>query len=169
MTSMTAEMADTATLVDTAESAHAVMGGFLARCSLMNYRAAQMIATWFSEDDRFKPLTYVMHDLPFANKRDVVALRLTADHPEADALRAVIEEADRIMQRRDLVAHGLLSSNGGGVFQIKSHSAGKFLRDTEAPDILAIDELRAWSARAVTACEEMLRLAELMRRRRRAA
>jgi hypothetical protein len=152
--------------IDTTERAHEVIGGFLVRCSLMNYRAAQMIATWFSEDERFKPLTYVMHDLPFANKRDVVALRLTADHPEAEALRTVMREADEIMQRRDLVAQGLLSSNGAGVFTIKSHSASKFLRDTDALDILPVDEIPSWSARAVTVCEEILRLADLLRRSR---
>jgi len=151
--------------VMTAEQAHEIIGGFLVRCSLMNYRSGQMIARWFSEDERFKPLGYVMHNLSFSHKKDVVALRLTTGHPEADAVRAVMEEADAIMQRRDLVANGLLSGGPKGSFSIKSHSAARFLMGSGEVDILPVSEIPAWSARAVAASEEIVRLADFMKGR----
>jgi hypothetical protein len=147
------------------DHAYAVVGGFIARCSLMDYRAGQMIARWFTgEAANFRQLGYVMHDLPFRQKRDVMTARLTAFHPEADALTAVMAEAELIMQRRDLALNGLLGPDRRLGFAIKSHSASRYILDGD--DILPVSEIPEWSARAVTATEEIQRLATRCRHSR---
>jgi hypothetical protein len=146
-----------------AEVAHAIVGGFILRCSVLNYRAGQMIAHWFCSDEREKLLSYVTHSIDFAKKKDIVAERLTRYHPAAEELRAAIEEAAEVMRRRDLVASGLLSGPPEGPFFIKSFSAAKFLQGEER-DVLPVDELPQWSARATALAEEIVRLTDRLNR-----
>ena len=94
---------------DPVEQAHAIVGGFILRCSVMNYRAGQMIAHWFCSDEREKTLSYVTHSIDFKQKRDIVVERVSRFHTAAAEMVSVMEEADRVMQRRDLSVHGLLS------------------------------------------------------------
>jgi hypothetical protein len=147
-----------------AEQAHAVVGGFVLRCSVLNYRVGQMVAHWFCTDEREKFLSYVAHAIDFQKKKDIVAERLTRYHPAADDLRAAMDEADEVMQRRDLVVHGLLSGPPDGPFVIKSFSAARFLRGDGQRDILPVDEIPAWSARALAVMEEIVRLTDRLNR-----
>jgi hypothetical protein len=146
------------------DQAHAVVGGFVLRCSLMNYRAGQMIAHWFCTDEREKQLSYVVHNMDFRLKRDIVIERLSRHHPAANELRSAMDEAERIMQRRDLAAQGLLSGPPQGPFFLKSFSAGRFLRGDGESDILDVAEIPQWSMRATAISEELVRLTDRLNR-----
>lgn len=146
------------------DDAHAMIGGFILRCSVLNYRAGQMIAHWFCRDERERQLSYVLHNLDFRQKRDVVIERLSRHHPAAEELMAAMDEAEKIMQRRDLAIHGLLSGPPNGPFLIKSFSAARFLRGEGETDILPVSELEAWSMKATAIAEELVRLADRLNR-----
>jgi hypothetical protein len=148
--------------VTSAEQAHAVVGGFILRCSVLNYRAGQMIAHWFCTDEREKFLSYVAHSIDFQKKKDIVAERLTRYHPAAAELKAAMGAADEVMQRRDLVVGGLLSGPPEGPFFVKSFSAARFLRGEGQRDVLPVAEIPAWSAKAVSISEEIVRLTNRM-------
>lgn len=146
------------------DEAHAVIGGFILRCSLMNYRAGQMIAHWFCTDEREKQLSYVTHNIDFRMKRDIVIERLSRYHPAANELMAAMDTAERIMQRRDLAVHGLLSGPPRGPFFIKSFSAARFLRGENEKDVLPVVEIPQWSTRATAISEELVRLTDRLKR-----
>ncbi len=158
-------MSNEALDVTTAEQAHEVVGGFILRCSVMNYRTGQMIAHWFCSDEREKLLSYVVHNIDFKAKRDIVIERVTRYHPAADELVALINDADKVMQRRDLAVHGLLSGAPGGPYSIKSFSAARFLRSDGEHDILPVAELPMWSAKATSISEELVRLTDRLNRK----
>jgi hypothetical protein len=151
--------------VTSAEQAHAIVGGFILRCSVLNYRAGQMIAHWFCTDEREKFLSYVAHSIDFQKKKDIVAERLTTYHPAAADLKSVMEQAAEVMQRRDLVAAGLLSGPPEGPFFIKSFSAARFLRAEGQRDILPVAEIPAWSAKAVALSEDLVRLTDRLNKK----
>jgi hypothetical protein len=149
---------------ETVEQAHEIIGGFVVRCAVMNYRASQMIAHWFCTDDRERYLSYVTQTIGFQKKKDIVAERLTRYHPAAAELRSIMAEADEIMERRDLAVSGLLSGAPGGPFFVKSFSAGRFITEAGARDVLPVAEIPAWSNRAVKVAEELVRLTDRLNR-----
>lgn len=138
--------------------AHAAIGGFVARCSLLDYRVSQFMARWFCAHDKQKFLSYTFRAMPFAQKRQVIEERLTNWHSDPEALRAAMAEAAAILERRNLVASGLLSRRGSGVLCIKSFSGARFLSDDSAIDILNIADLPSLSERATTLTEQIIAL-----------
>jgi hypothetical protein len=153
LTSHSRSAADDASKV---EQAHAAIGGFLVRCSALEFRIGQFIARWFCSNEKQKFLSYVLHSMPFAQKRQVVEERLTAFHPDPEALRSVMEEAASVFERRDLVASGLLSRLRGGDYCIKSFSGARFLSEAGGRDILPIASLAEWSERATRLSDQLV-------------
>jgi hypothetical protein len=150
--------------VTSIDQAHAIIGGFILRCSVMNYRAGQMIAHWFCTDEREKQLSYVTHNMDFRLKRDIVIERLSRYHPAANELMQAMNEAELIMQRRDLAVQGLLSGPPHGPFYIKSFSAGRFLKGEGETDVLAVAEIPDWSNRVTALSEALVRLTDRLNR-----
>lgn len=143
--------------VGSPEEAQELVGHFIVHCSLLDYRAGQLIARWFLSDDKLKYLSYVLHPMAFEEKKNVIVERLAEYHTRPHELRAVTEEAGLVMQRRRLVGRGLLSTVEGR-FCIKSFSASRFLTMAGEDDIIMIDELPEWSARARLAGERLVEL-----------
>ena len=80
--------ADTATADPEIEKAHALIGGFIVRCSALEFRASQLIARWFCADTKGKYLSYVLHGMSFTQMQQIIEERLSAYHPEPLATRS---------------------------------------------------------------------------------
>jgi len=143
--------------VRNAEHAQEIIGHFVVHCSLMDYRASQFIARWFLEDDKLKYLSYVLHAMNFEEKRNIIAERMIDYFPNPDDLLSLTGEAELIMQRRNLVTRGLLSTMQGE-FCIKSFSASKFLSAAEGDDVIMVKELPGWAARARAVAERLVEI-----------
>ncbi len=141
------------------EMAHAAIGGFVARCSLLDYRVSQFVARWFCSGEKQKFLSYTLKAMPFAEKRQVIEERLSAWHGDSDALRSAMVEIAAILQRRNLVSSGILSRRSSGSLCIKSFSGARFILDDEVPDIVDIADLRELSERATELAERLVALA----------
>jgi hypothetical protein len=70
------------------DQAHAKIGGFVPRCSLLDYRTSQFIARWFCEGEKQKFLSYTLKAMDFATRRQVIEERLSEWHQESQALCA---------------------------------------------------------------------------------
>lgn len=138
------------------EQAHAAIGGFLVRCSALDFRVGQLIARWFCSEDKQKYLSYVLHSMAFPQKRQVIEDRLTSYHPEPEALRHTMGEIAGVFERRELVASGLLSKLRGGEYCIKSFSGARFLSEAAGRDILPISALPELSERATRLTEQLV-------------
>lgn len=138
--------------------AHAVIGGFIARCSLLDYRVSQFVARWFCAQDKQKFLSYTLRAMPFAEKRQVIEERLTNWHKDPNALRTTLTEIAAVLERRNLVASGLLSRRSTGTLCIKSFSGARLISDEGAIDIIDIADLAAWSERASELADRMVSL-----------
>lgn len=138
--------------------AHAALGGFIARCSLLDYRVSQFMARWFCAQEKQKFLSYTLKAMPFAEKRQVIEERLTNWHKDADALRSAMAEIAGVLERRNLVANGVLSRRSSGALCIKSFSGARFISDEGAIDIIAIEDLAALSEKASELAERMVAL-----------
>lgn len=147
------------------QSAHSTVGGFIARCSALDYRTGQLIARWFCTGDKQKYLSYVLHSMPFEQKRQIVEERLTRYHPAPEDVRATMTEVAAVIARRDLVASGLLSRFPGGGYCIKSFSGARFLDDPGEEDIIAIDALPEWSERATRLAERLIGIGDQLAER----
>jgi hypothetical protein len=139
--------------------AHAEIGGFIARCSLLEYRVSQFMARWFCAHDKQKFLAYTLQAMAFPEKRQIVDERLTNWHKNPEGLRAAFAEISAIIERRNLVARGVLSRRSSGALCIKSFSGAKFISDDGAIDIINIADLAAWSERASELSERLIALA----------
>jgi hypothetical protein len=139
-------------------AAHAEIGGFIARCSLLDYRVSQFIARWFTARDKQKFLSYTLKAMPFAEKRQVIEERLTGWHKDPDGLRAAMSEIATLFERRNLVATGVLSRRSSGALCIKSFSAARIISDEGAIDIIDIGELVTWSEKASELAERLIAL-----------
>jgi hypothetical protein len=142
--------------------AHAAIGGFIARCSLLDYRVSQFMARWFCAGDKQKFLSYTLRAMDFAEKRQVIEERLTNWHQDPDGLRAAMAEIAAVLERRNLVANGVLSRRSSGGLCIKSFSGARFLSDGDAIDIIAVAELANWSERATELAERLLALGSML-------
>lgn len=138
--------------------AHAAIGGFIARCSLLDYRVSQFMARWFCAQQKQKFLSYTLKAMPFAEKRQVIEERLTNWHKEPEALRVAMTEIAAVLERRNLVASGVLSRRPSGALCIKSFSGARFISDEGAIDIIAIEDLAALSEKASELAERMVAL-----------
>lgn len=138
--------------------AHAAMGGFIARCSLLDYRTAQFMARWFCSHDKQKFLSYTLKAMPFGEKRQVIEERLTNWHKEPESLRAAMAEIAAVLERRNLVASGILSRRTSGELCIKSFSGARFISDDDAIDILNVADLVIWSEKARELTERIVAL-----------
>jgi hypothetical protein len=138
--------------------AHAEIGGFIARCSLLDYRVSQFIARWFASHDKQKFLSYTLKAMPFAEKREVIEERLTKWHKDPDSLTEAMAEIAAVIERRNLVATGVLSRRSNGALCIKSFSGARFISDEGAIDIIDVADLAAWSERARELTERMISL-----------
>lgn len=138
------------------EQAHAAIGGFLVRCSALDFRAGQLIARWFCSDEKQKFLSYVLHSMDFPHKRQVIEERLTNYHSNPEALRQTVEEIATVFERRDLVASGLLSKMRGGEYCIKSFSSARFLSEAAGRDILPVAALPELSEHATRLTEQLV-------------
>jgi hypothetical protein len=143
---------------DEMRGAHAELGGFIARCSLLDYRVSQFIARWFSSHDKQKFLSYTLKAMPFAEKRQVIEERLTNWHKDAGGLRAAMAEIAAVFERRNLAATGVLSRRSTGTLCIKSFSGARIISEAGAIDIIEIAELAAWSERASELGERLIAL-----------
>lgn len=148
------------TLVRDTEQAHAIIGGFLARCSALDFRTGQLIARWFCSGDKQKYLSYVLHSMEFDQKRQVVEERLINYHRAPHELRKAVKEAAPIMERRNLITKGLLSTRPGGRYCIKSFSGARFLTGPGEEDIIDVDTLPAWSQRATELADRLVKLGD---------
>lgn len=140
------------------QAAHAAMGGFIARCSLLDYRVSQFMARWFCTQEKQKFLSYTLKAMPFPEKRQVIEERLTNWHKSPDALRATMADVAAVLERRNLVANGVLSRRSTGALCIKSFSGARFISDEGAIDIIEIDTLERWSEIASELTERMVAL-----------
>jgi len=138
--------------------AHAAIGGFIARCSLLDYRVSQFVARWFCAQEKQKFLSYTLKAMPFAEKRQVIEERLTNWHKDPEALRTALTEIAAVLERRNLVASGVLSRRSTGALCIKSFSGARFISDEGAIDIIDIADLAGWSDRASELSERMVAL-----------
>jgi hypothetical protein len=141
------------------QSAHAAIGGFIVKCSLLDYRASQFISRWFCSGEQQKYLSYTLQGMNFAAKRQVIEERLTRWHAAPDELRAAMVEIARVFERRELVRNGVLSRRSNGQLCIKSFSGTRYLTSPDEVDIIAVDELTMWSERAMELADQLIRLA----------
>jgi hypothetical protein len=140
-------------------AAHAAIGGFIARCSLLDYRVSQFMARWFCAHEKQKFLSYTLKAMPFAEKRQVIEERLTNWHKDPEALRAAMADIAAILERRNLVARGVLSRRSSGALCIKSFSGARFISEPGVIDILDIAELATLSERATELSERLIAVA----------
>jgi hypothetical protein len=140
-------------------NAHAEIGGFIARCSLLDYRVSQFIARWFCGQDKQKFLSYTLKAMPFLEKRQVIEERLTSWHKDPTALRCAMTKISAVLERRTLVASGVLSRRSSGALCIKSFSGARIISDAGAIDIIDIAELPKWSEHARELSERIIALA----------
>jgi hypothetical protein len=139
-------------------NAHTEMGGFIARCSLLDYRISQFMARWFCTHEKQKFLSYTLRAMPFTQKRQVIEERLTNWHKSPDALKETMAEISKVLERRDLVASGVLSRRSGGNICIKSFSGAQYISEEGAIDIIDIDDLPGWSERATELSDRLFSL-----------
>jgi hypothetical protein len=139
-------------------AAHAAIGGFIARCSLLDYRVSQFIARWFCMHEKQKFLAYTLRAMPFAARREVIEERLGNWHKDPAALRATLAEIAAVLERRNLVASGVLSRRSSGVLCIKSFSGARIISEPDAIDIVDIAELCGWSEQASELSERLIAL-----------
>jgi hypothetical protein len=140
------------------QAAYAAVGGFIARCSLLDYRVSQFLARWFCAHEKQKFLSYTLKAMPFAEKRQVIEERLSIRHNDPQGVRGAMAEASAVLERRDLVASGVLSRRSVGTLCIKSFSGARFISEDGAIDIINIDDLAAWSERARELSERVITL-----------
>ncbi|WP_219894282.1 hypothetical protein [Aquisediminimonas profunda] len=138
--------------------AHAEIGGFIARCSLLDYRVSQFVARWFCAQEKQKFLSYTLKAMPFAEKRQVIEERLTNWHKDPGALRSAMTEIAAVLERRNLAASGVLSRRSSGLLCIKSFSGARFISEDGAVDIINVDDLSGWSEKASELSERMVAL-----------
>ena len=139
-------------------AAHAAIGGFIARCSLLDYRVSQFMARWFCTQEKQKFLSYTLKAMPFTEKRQVIEERMANWHNDAPALRGAMAEVSAVLERRNLVASGVLSRRSSGALCIKSFSGARFISEEGAIDIIEIAELPIWSERASELSERLIAL-----------
>jgi hypothetical protein len=139
-------------------AAHIAIGGFIARCSLLDYRVSQFIARWFCANEKQKFLSYTLRAMPFAEKRQVIEERLTGWHKDPMSLRAALAEISAVLERRNLVTSGVLSRRSSGKLCIKSFSGARIISDDGAIDIIDIADLAQWSERASELSERLIGL-----------
>lgn len=137
-------------------AAHTAIGGLIARCSLLDYRVSQFVARWFCAHEKQKFLSYTLKAMQFAEKRQVIEERLSAWHQDPDGLRTTMAEVAVVLERRNLVANGVLSRRSSGTLCIKSFSAARFISDEGAIDIIDIAELATWSEQASELSERLI-------------
>lgn len=141
------------------ELAHASIGGFIARCALLDYRMSQFIARWFCEGEKQKFLSYTLQGMKFREKRQVIEERLSTYHGAAGDLKTALAEIAPVLERRDLVASGVLSRlRSTGKLCIKSFAGSRFLSGEGEIDIIVIDDLGVWSERASELSERLIKL-----------
>jgi hypothetical protein len=145
------------------DQAHAKIGGFVARCSLLDYRTSQFIARWFCEGEKQKFLSYTLKAMDFATRRQVIEERLSEWHRDAQALRDAMAEIATVFERRALVCNGVLSRRSAGALCIKSFSGMRFISDEGAVDIIDIDDLASWSEKATELSERLITLGSGLR------
>jgi len=139
-------------------AAHAAIGGFIARCSLLDYRVSQFIARWFCMNDKQKFLSYTLNAMPFGEKRQVVEERLANWHRDPVGLHEAMAQIAAALERRNLVASGVLSRRSSGALCIKSFSGARLISEEGAIDIIGIDDLAAWSEKASELSERLIAL-----------
>lgn len=112
------------------QAAHGAIGRLIARCALLDYRVSQFVARWFCAHDKQKFLSYTLKKaMPFAQRRQVIEERLANWHQDPSTLRAAVAEVSAVLERRDLVASGVLSRRSSGVLCIKSFSGARFISE----------------------------------------
>ena len=116
------------------------------------------MARWFCAQEKQKFLSYTLKAMPFAEKRQVIEERLTNWHKEPDLLRAAMADVAAVLERRNLVASGVLSRRSSGKLCIKSFSGARFISEAGAIDILNVEDLAGWSERASELAERMVAL-----------
>lgn len=139
-------------------AAHAAIGGFIARCSLLDYRVSQFMSRWFCTHEKQKFLSFTLRAMPFPEKRQVIEERLSNWHKDPNALRAAMAEITAVLERRNLVASGVLSRRSSGALCVKSFSAARFISEEGTIDIVNIADLGKWSEKASELAERMVAL-----------
>ena len=138
--------------------AHAAIGGFVVRCALLDYRVSQFMARWFCAHEKQKFLAYTLKAMPFPEKRQVIEERLANWHEDPSALRAAVQEIAAVLERRNLVASGVLSRRSSGTLCIKSFSGARFISDEGAIDIIDVTDLAGLSEKASELAERLMSL-----------
>jgi hypothetical protein len=146
------------------QAAHTAIGGFIARCSLLDYRVSQFVARWFCSHEKQKFLSYTLKAMPFAEKRQIIEERLTAWHTDPHELRQAMIEIAAVFERRNLVATGVLSKRSSGKLCVKSFSGARIISEPESIDIIDIDDLARWSECARELAERLGRLTSGLKR-----
>src|SRR5690606_31726668 len=115
-------------------------------------------ARWFCAHEKQKFLSYTLKAMPFAEKRQVIEERLSNWHKDPDALHEAMSEVAAVLERRNLVASGVLSRRSSGALCIKSFSAARFISDEDTVDIIDVAQLTALSDTATELSERMITL-----------
>ncbi|GGB94729.1 hypothetical protein GCM10011494_11520 [Novosphingobium endophyticum] len=147
---------------DDMRAAHAEMGGLIARCSLLEYRVGQFMARWFCANQKQKFLSFTLKAMPFTEKRQIIEERLSQWHKDPRALRETMTAISALLERRNLVASGVLSRRSSGALCIKSFSGARFISDEGAVDIIDIAELATWSEAATELSERLMALGQML-------
>ncbi|MXO73011.1 hypothetical protein [Alteraurantiacibacter buctensis] len=140
------------------EHAHSAIGGFVARCALLDYRVSQFMARWFCSHEKQKFLSYTLKAMPFVEKRQVIEERLTNWHTDPEALRTTMSDIASVLERRNLVVSGVLSRRSSGALCVKSFSGARFISEPGAIDIIDIADLAALSEKASELAERVMAL-----------
>jgi hypothetical protein len=69
-------------------------------------------------------------------------------------------EIAAVLERRNLVASGVLSRRSSGILCIKSFSGARFISEEGVIDIIEIADLGIWSERATELSERVIGLAQ---------
>lgn len=142
------------------QDAHAALGGFVARCSLLEYRISQFMARWFCAGEKQKYLAYTFKAMPLSEKRQVIEERLTGWHDEPEKLRQTMAEISDLFERRNLAVNGVLSRRSSGEMCIKSFSGARYISAKGGIDILNITELEGLSEHASELADRMIALGQ---------
>jgi hypothetical protein len=155
--------ADPTTTSASTHTAHEYVGAFLVHCSLLEYRASQFVARWFCSEQKQKFLGYTLHGMRLAELRQIIEERLTPYHGTPGEVRETMAEIARVIERRDLVAKGLLTKDVDGDFCIKSFCGLRFLSGPGEIDIIKVSALPEWTDRAKTLAERVVALGQDLR------
>lgn len=148
------------TVPSTYDVPHEVIGRYIVLCSMLDYRLSQLLSRWFTPKSRLKFLSNVIHSIEPARKREIIRERLSAHHPAGREIIGLIDDVEKVLSRRDLAVHGVLSSTGDGGYVLKNLASHRALSLESDPDQLRVEDIPTWSQEAMRLTSEVVRLSQ---------